>query len=114
MSTIAPIVMVGVVVMSACSNQNNSDSRSATLRIAAASSLGDVLPPMLGAFNTEYPTNYEVSYGGSGDLAAQIRHGAPFDLVFFASFDAVVRLAADGLLQSEVVTGPLNSLATSR
>jgi molybdenum ABC transporter molybdate-binding protein len=69
---------------------------------------------MLEAFNTEYPTNYEVSYGGSGDLAAQIRHGAPFDLVFFASFDAVVRLAADGLLQSEVVTGPLNSLVLVR
>jgi len=114
MSTIAPIVMVGVVVMSACSNEQNSNSYSATLRIAAASSLGDVLPPMLEAFSNEFSTGYEVSYGGSGELAAQVRHGAPFDLVFFASFDSVSRLAADGLLQSEVVIGPRNRLVLVR
>ena len=63
----------------------------APLRLGAAASLSDVLPELLGS------AEVEVVYGGSGALAAQLRHGAPFDALLLADPAALAQTARAGL-----------------
>jgi len=56
----------------------------ADLRLAAAASLSEVLPPLLAEFEQERGVEVEVVFGGSGALVAQFRHGAPFDALLLA------------------------------
>jgi len=68
--------------------------------VSAASSLRDVLPPLIGGAR--------LNVGGSQDLATQIREGAPVDVVVLADGAMISALAADGL-----VVGT-RSIATNR
>ena len=63
----------------------------ASVRLGAAASLSAVLPAALG------DADVEVVYGGSGELAAQLRHGAPFDALLLASPAPLARTAGAGL-----------------
>ncbi len=63
----------------------------APVRIGAAASLSEVLPVALG------DTEVEVVYGGSGELAAQLRHGAPFDALLLADPAPLTRTAEASL-----------------
>jgi len=82
----------------------------ATLRIAAAASLSDVLPPLLDEFARLNDCSYQVSFGGSGELAAQVRHGATYDLLFLASWELVKELEHKQLVVPPCVVGPSNQL----
>ena len=84
------------------------------LRIAAAASLGDVLPTLLEQWSAQTQVSFEVTFAGSGELAAQTRHGAPFDLLFLASQAPLRDLHELGLLQSRVLAGPSNRLVWLR
>lgn len=68
------------------------------LRLAAAASLSEVLPPLLAEFEAAHGLRVEAVYGGSGALVAQFRHGAPFDALFLAGPDAARPLVERGEL----------------
>jgi len=69
-----------------------------TLTIFAASSLRDVLAPMVQEFEERHPgTQVEVQFLGSQQLATQIVHGARADLFLSANRVQVERLRAAGL-----------------
>ena len=55
------------------------------IRIGAAASLSDVLPTLLEAAEVELGLEIEAVYASSGELAAQLRHGAKLDALFLAS-----------------------------
>ncbi|HEX9794508.1 MAG TPA: substrate-binding domain-containing protein [Planctomycetota bacterium] len=67
------------------------------LRLAAAASLSDVLPQVL-AERDPAAVQVQAVYGGSGELAAELRHGAAFDAVLLADQRLVASLAANGWL----------------
>ncbi len=58
------------------------------VRVAAASSLADVMRPLASAYEHEHPgARIVLSFAGSSTLARQIEHGAPVDL-FISADDA--------------------------
>jgi len=69
------------------------------VRLAAASSLSEVLPPLLARFEERGGVRVQAVFGGSGELAAQLAHGAPLDAVFLAGEEPMDRLERDGLLR---------------
>lgn len=79
--------------------------RAETLTVAAAASLAPVMDELGEIYEDQ--TGYQVvfSYGATGNLAQQIRNGAPFDI--FASADAarVDELIAEGYLDEDTRTG---------
>lgn len=65
-----------------------------TLRIAAASDLQGVLPEVVRRFGRDNPgVDVVPTFGSSGQLARQIREGAPFDLFLAANLPFVTGLA---------------------
>jgi len=89
---LATLLAINPVVMAASDGDTN-------VRIAAASSLREVLPELIEAFSTAQGTTsrIDVSYSSSGNLSRQIQQGAPFDLFLSANKAMVQRLpvAAD-------------------
>lgn len=76
---------------------------SSSLRIFAASSLQDVLPELLEAYAAESDgASFDVQYGGSQSLAAQIELGAEADLFISANEPQLDRLEEDGLVERRV------------
>lgn len=58
------------------------------LRVAAAANLSPVMPALVAAFHEAHPhITVETSFGASGSLVAQIRHGAPYDVFLSADLD---------------------------
>ncbi len=76
-------------------------ARAEPLTVAAAASLAPILDELGEIYEAETGEVVVFSYGSSGNLAQQIRNGAPFDL--FASADAlrVDELIAEGLMDGE-------------
>ncbi len=69
----------------------------ATVTLAAAASLRNVVPALVEAYATSHPgTHIVATYGSSGDLRRQVEAGAPIDGVLFASAEPVDRLIAEG------------------
>ena len=71
------------------------------LRIAAASDLQRVLPRLIERFQNQTPTTVTptLTFDASGQLAEQIKAGAPFDLFLSANVKFVSDLAAAGLVE---------------
>ncbi len=71
------------------------------VRVAAASDLQPVFSPLAQAFRSR--TGYRVEFvaGASGQLAEQIRQGAPFDVFLSADRAFVQKLADAGIVQGE-------------
>ena len=69
------------------------------LRLAAASDLRQALPVLIAAFRQTRPIEVDFVVGSSGQLATQIRQGAPFDL-----FLAANRTFVDGLVEDGTIT----------
>ncbi|HMB08931.1 MAG TPA: molybdate ABC transporter substrate-binding protein [Isosphaeraceae bacterium] len=67
----------------------------APLRVAAASDLQNVLPTLVERFTRASKVEVSLTFGASGQLAEQIKNGAPFD-VFLAANQAFVQDLADG------------------
>lgn len=86
----------------AATGQTSSPSPVATtgaaLRIAAASDLRFALDEALTGFRAANPgLKVDAVYGSSGNLFAQIREGAPFDVFLSADAEYARRLAGEGL-----------------
>lgn len=69
------------------------------LRIAAAADLQVVLPKLIKAFEEKSGVAASATFGASGNLAAQIRQGAPFDIFLSADLAFVEELSAEGSIE---------------
>lgn len=74
---------------------------SGEILVAAAASLGDVLPPLLREHEAEDGLTARLALGSSGALAAQLRHGAPFDVLILAGAAPMDALESKGLILPE-------------
>ena len=63
------------------------------LRVAAASDLQQALPILAAAFRYDHNIEVVPTFGASGQLAEQIKQGAPFDVFLSANRDFVEQLA---------------------
>jgi molybdate transport system substrate-binding protein len=83
-----------------------------TITIFAASSLTDVFEVIESDFEAANPTtDVVVSYGGSSSLVAQIREGAPADVLAVADMETMRSALANGSVGGDSVTFATNSLA---
>jgi molybdate transport system substrate-binding protein len=73
------------------------------LRVAAASDLAAALPALAEGFKRETGRDVEFVVGASGQLAQQIRQGAPFDMLLSADRKFVERLADEGIVRPDSV-----------
>jgi molybdate transport system substrate-binding protein len=73
------------------------------LRIAAASDLQAALPEVATRFRAMTGIELSLTFGPSGQLAEQIKQGAPFDLFLSANESFVRDLAVAGLINSDSV-----------
>jgi molybdate transport system substrate-binding protein len=73
------------------------------LRVAAASDLQTVMPALIARFEGHQAVEVQAVFGSSGQLAEQIRQGAPFDLFLAANMAYVQDLAAAGVIRPETV-----------
>jgi molybdate transport system substrate-binding protein len=69
------------------------------IAVAAASDLQTALPDLAARFERDTGSRVTVSFGSSGNFAAQIRNGAPFDVFLSADIDYPQQLARDGLAE---------------
>jgi molybdate transport system substrate-binding protein len=68
------------------------------LRVAAASDLQAALPVLVARFKLDTGLDVRPTIGASGQLAQQVRQGAPFDLFLAANRKFVEDLAAEGVI----------------
>ena len=80
----------------------------ALLTIAAASDLQPALPRLVAQFERETGHTVRTTFGSSGNLLAQMRNGAPFDVFLSADIDYPRQLESAGLTEP----GTLISYAT--
>lgn len=73
------------------------------MRLAAASDLRQALPVLIASFRASRAVEVEFTTGASGQLAEQIRQGAPFDLFLSANRSFVDRLANEGSVEASSV-----------
>lgn len=73
------------------------------LRIAAASDLQAALPVIVGEFKKQVDVEVEAIFGSSGQLAQQIRQGAPYDVFLSADRALVDDLAKRGIVRADSV-----------
>lgn len=79
--------------------------------IAAASSIKFALDDVIQKFTSDTGLRVNVSYGSSGNLVSQIRHGAPFQLFLSADESYVSELKKKGLIQGEGQVYAIGKLA---
>ncbi|KKO49795.1 molybdate ABC transporter substrate-binding protein [Arsukibacterium sp. MJ3] len=72
------------------------------LTIAAAADLRFALDEIVALFNLQQPSvAVRVTYGSSGKMTTQIRHGAPYDVFFSADIKFPKQLYAEGLATTQ-------------
>ena len=79
-------------------------SHPSKLTIAAAANLTDAFTAIANQFQTETGIKVTLNFGATGNLAAQIRDGAPFDLFAAADVVTVDALIQDGFILAESKT----------
>src|ERR1051326_3247686 len=80
------------------------------LRVAAASDLQAALPEISARFEKSSGCRISLTFGSSGNFAAQIANGAPFDVFLSADIAYPRRLEEAGLIEP----GTLSEYATGR
>jgi molybdate transport system substrate-binding protein len=73
------------------------------LRVAAASDMQAALPAVAERFQTASGIEVVTTFGSSGQLADQIRAGAPFDVFLSANRAFVEALGAEGVVRADSV-----------
>ena len=68
------------------------------LVVGAAASLSEMLPALTGRFGDETDITITATIGATGQLAQQIRQGAPIDILLAADAASVDALVAEGLI----------------
>jgi len=70
------------------------------VRVAVASNFSSTMNALVEEFEATQPYQVKVSYGSSGKLYAQIKHGAPYDLFFSADQALPKELVRSGFASS--------------
>jgi molybdate transport system substrate-binding protein len=78
-------------------------TESAAIHVAAASDLQTVLPRVIEQFERKAGVKVTPAFGASGQLAEQIKAGAPFDIFLAANQAFVSELASQGLIKPDTV-----------
>ena len=73
------------------------------LQLAAASDLQKALSAVAKKFTSDTLIEVNITFGASGNLAEQIRAGAPFDIFFSANMKFVEKLAEEGKILKDSV-----------
>jgi molybdate transport system substrate-binding protein len=97
--------LLGIVALPACAERSNEP-----LLVAAAANLSAVLPDLTAAFESETGYHVQMTMGASGQLAQQIREGAPIDVFLSADHEWIEHLSADG----RIVPGTIAVYARGR
>ncbi len=93
----ARCLLLGLVLFAAGFGSAAPESRAAGVTVAAAANLTFALDPLREAFHREHPEiEVTLSLGATGNLVAQIRRGAPFDVLLAADLDYPRALIASG------------------
>jgi molybdate transport system substrate-binding protein len=71
--------------------------------VAAAADMNAALPQLVAAYTKRTGQAVKVSFGSSGNLANQIRNGAPFDVFFSADEEYPKQLIAEGLASKDTL-----------
>lgn len=85
-------ILLGVMMVLTASHSIADD-----ISIGVASNFTAPMKQLVQTFEQQSPHRVKVSYGSSGKLYAQIRHGAPFQLFFSADQDKPEKLVEEGL-----------------
>jgi molybdate transport system substrate-binding protein len=67
------------------------------ITVAAAADMSAALPDLVAAYTKKTGQGVKLSFGSSGNLANQIRNGAPFDVFFSADQEYPQQLITEGL-----------------
>ena len=101
----AACLSVVVLVSAACASSSAGNAR---LTVLAASSMRTALAEIIAKYREQSDVEVRLSYGGSDTLVAQIRGGAPADVLITADARTMGVAHADGLL-----AGPARPIATN-
>ena len=82
-----------------------------TVHIAVASNFTTTMKTLIAEFEKDSTHTIKASYGSSGKIYAQIKHGAPFELFFSADQTKPLALYNEGLSTSKPFTYALGALA---
>ena len=98
-------VMLAMLFVPGCGSARHAPAAKAQaeLNVAAASDLQGVLPLLAGRFTAATGIKVTPIIGASGQLAQQIRQGAPFDVYLSANMTFVRDLANEGLIEPDTV-----------
>lgn len=86
-------------------------SHAETTHIAVASNFTVTMKALISAFENASPHKIKASYGSSGKIYAQIKHGAPFQIYFSADQEKPAALYKEGFTQSLPFTYAYGALA---
>ena len=75
------------------------------ITVGAAADMSAALPQLVVAYTKKTGQAVKVSFGSSGNLANQIRNGAPFDVFFSADEEYPQQLIAEGLASKDTLYG---------
>jgi molybdate transport system substrate-binding protein len=101
-SLIRPLVLVLAILVAV--SPSTGAQTPPTLLVAAAADLRFALSEIAPTFEQDHRARVLLTFGSSGQLAAQIEQGAPFDVFFSADEAFVRRLAARGAVDRSSVT----------
>ena len=76
-------------------------ARAADVQVAAAANLGPAIEKIAAAFARDTGHRAVVALGSTGKFYAQIRHGAPFEVLLSADAETPRKLVADGLARAD-------------
>jgi molybdate transport system substrate-binding protein len=98
-----------MLILAACGGDapSSGDAPKPTLRVAAAASMTDVVNKLGDAFEGAKVSG---NFGASGDLARQIKDGAPADIYISAAKSWADFMAQEGLNDGDVLVFALNGL----
>ncbi|MFJ4501625.1 molybdate ABC transporter substrate-binding protein [Streptomyces sp. NPDC088864] len=93
----AALLVVGLLApLTACGGDEGAGDAATGLTVLAASSLTDVFAEAGAAYEKEHPgTEVTFSFAGSQELAAQVKQGAPADVLVTADTTTMDRLRAE-------------------
>jgi molybdate transport system substrate-binding protein len=95
---IGPVIGV-LISLAGCAGSSRNGEQGEPLRVAAASDLRHVLPRLAERFEAKTGVKVTPTFGASGQLAEQIKQGAPFDVFLAANQSFVVDLVARKLIE---------------
>lgn len=110
----AAVLLLAAPALAGCGADEDGDGDGAaaeTLTVLAAASLTATFEELAARFEKAVPgVDVQLSFGGSSDLVAQVRQGAPADVVATADEENMAKLAADDLLAGDAAAFATNVL----